>query len=158
MAAKFPLFKPGQVLISLRNLDAVAVLDIKTRRVVWAACGIWKIQHDAEFLDDGRLLLYDNGGSTKGCRVLAYDPVTQALPWAYASENAAPFTALFRGMKQALPKGNVLIVDPDAGRLFEVTADREVVWEHFVPRSVTGALRYRAGELTFLKGDVRARP
>jgi hypothetical protein len=47
LAAKFPLFKPGQVLLSARALDTIAVLDRDTRRVVWAARGIWKTQHDA---------------------------------------------------------------------------------------------------------------
>ena len=40
-AAKFPLFKAGQVLLSLRNLETLAVVDPTTRSVVWAAQGIW---------------------------------------------------------------------------------------------------------------------
>lgn len=157
-AARFPLFQPGQILLSLRNLDAIAVLDLNKRSIVWAARGLWRIQHDAEFLPNGRVLLFDNGGSIKGCRVIEYDPVTQALPWCYASERSAPFSALFRGMKQGLANGNVQIVDPDGGRIFEVTADKEMVWEIVCPRSITGARRYPAGALTFLKGAIRARP
>jgi hypothetical protein len=161
LAPKFPLFKPGQVLISLRNLDLLAVVDTHTRSVVWATKGIWRIQHDADFLANGHLLLYDNSGSVKGCRILEYDPITQAIPWAYSNENALPFTALFRGMKQRLPNGNTLIVDPDNGRMFEVTLDKELVWECFCPYVVaglTGARRYGPGELTYLRGKARARP
>jgi hypothetical protein len=161
LAPKFPLFKPGQVLISLRNLDLLAVVDPRTRSVVWAAKGIWRIQHDADFLENGHLLLYDNSGSIKGCRILEYDPVTQAIPWAYANENATPFTALFRGMKQRLPNGNTLILDPDNGRMFEVTRNKELVWECFCPyvvAAVTSARRYGPRELTFLKEGTRARP
>jgi hypothetical protein len=158
LAAKFPLFQPGQVLLSVRNLDAIAVLDLNKRSIVWAARGLWRIQHDAEFLANGHVLLFDNGGSRKGCRVIEYDPVSQALPWCYASEQSTPFTALFRGMKQELPKGNVLIIDPDGGRIFEVTAGKEMVWEMTCPRSVTGVHRYSADELTFLKGAARVRP
>ena len=47
--------------------------------------------------------------------------MTQAIPWVYTNENATRFSAFFRGMKQRLPNGNTLIVDPDNGRLFEVT-------------------------------------
>ncbi|HTU89829.1 MAG TPA: arylsulfotransferase family protein [Gemmataceae bacterium] len=158
LASKFSLFQPGQVLISLRNLDAIAVLDLHKRSIVWAARGLWRIQHDAEFLANGHLLLFDNGGSIKGCRVIEFDPVRQALPWCYASEQFTPFSALFRGMKQGLSNGNVLIVDPDGGRIFEVTPDKEMVWEMICPRSVTGAHRYKADELTFLKAAIRARP
>lgn len=170
LAAKFPLFKPGQLLLSVRSLDAIAVLDRDTRRVVWAARGIWKMQHDAEFLDNGHLLLYDNAGSSEQTRVLEYDPRTQAIPWAYINENSTRFRASSRGMKQRLFNGNTLIVDPDNRRIFEVTMDKELVWEFFCPLSsvpqkqpvrnhaITGALRYRADELTFLKGIAKCRP
>jgi Arylsulfotransferase (ASST) len=167
---KCPLFRPGQVLISLRSLNCLAVLDVQKRRVVWAALGPWRIQHDAEFLDNGHLLLFDNHGWDKGCRVIEYDPVTQAIPWIYSAADSDPFHAGFRGMKQGLPNGNILIVDPDSRRLFEVTRGKELVWEFFCPlppvapdqqagtRAITGARRYGADELTFLKGVARDRP
>jgi hypothetical protein len=168
---KFPLFRAGQVLICLRSLHALAVLDVRKRSVVWAALGPWRIQHDAEFLDNGCLLLYDNHGWSKGCRVIEYDPVTQAIPWVYSDADANPFYAAFRGMKQRLPNGNTLIVDPDKRRLSEVTQGKELVWENFCPlppappnqqagvhHAITGARRYGAEELTFLKGVARARP
>jgi hypothetical protein len=170
LAAKFPLFKPGQVLLSVRNLHTVAILDRHTRSVVWAAQGMWRLQHDAEFLDNGHLLLFDNFGSRAQTRILEYDPPTQAIPWAYSNEDSAPFSAFARGMNQRLANGNTFIVDPENCRLFEVTRDKELVWESFCPppphqpnpppggRAVTGARRYGADELTFLKGVARARP
>lgn len=170
LARKFPLFRAGQVLVSLRSLHAVAVVDVRKRSVVWAALGPWRIQHDAEFLDNGHLLLFDNHAWSKGCRVLEYDPVTQAVPWSYSGDDAGPFFAGFRGMKQRLPNGNTLIVDPDNRRLLEVTRSKALVWEYFCPmppappglpagrRAITGARRYGAEELTFLKGVARARP
>jgi hypothetical protein len=170
LGRKFPLFRVGQVLISLRSLHCLAVLDVRKRSVVWAARGPWRIQHDAEFLDNGHLLLFDNHGWSKGCRVIEYDPVTQAIPWVYSDADSSPFHAGFRGMKQRLPNGNTLIVDPDNRRLFEVTRSKELVWESFPPfppvppnqqpraRAITSVWRYRADELTFLKGVGRARP
>jgi hypothetical protein len=169
-ARKFTLFQAGQVLLSLRSLHTIAVLDVGKRSVVWAARGPWRIQHDAEFLDNGHLLLYDNHAWSKGCRVIEYDPVTQATPWVYSDDDASPFYAGFRGMKQRLPNGNTLIVDPDRRRLFEVTGGKELVWEYFCPSppvspnqearacAVSGARRYNAEELTFLKGVAHARP
>jgi hypothetical protein len=90
-SGQFPLFQAGQVLLSFRTLHAIAVLDVGKRSVVWAARGPWRIQHDAEFLDNGHLLLYDNHGWNKGCRVIEYDPVTQAIPWVYSDADASPF-------------------------------------------------------------------
>jgi hypothetical protein len=84
--------------------------------------------------------------------------------------DSIPFSAFFRGVKQRLPNGNTLIVDPSNRRFFEVTRDKELVWEHYCPlpsdppghhsgsHPVTGARRYSADELTFLKGVARARP
>jgi hypothetical protein len=171
LAAKFPLFKRGQVLISFRSLDTIAVLDVPKRKMVWAAQGLWRAQHDAEFLANGRILVFDNLGSVGGTRVLEYDPLTQATPWSYAGEGSRIFLAVERGAKQRLPNGNTLIVDPDGGRLVEVTRDKKLAWECFCPAvpvageraptiwaTLTGGRRFRAGELTFLKGVGRARP
>lgn len=162
LAPKFPLFKQGQVLISLLYPNTLTVIDPQTHSVVWASSGIWRGQHDAEFLDNGNILLYDNYGSPKGSRILEYDPRTQAIAWCYPRENSNFFRALSRGMKQRLPNGNTLIVDPDAGRLVEVTLNKECVWECLLPLSpgaaITGASRHACDKLTFLKGGSHARP
>jgi hypothetical protein len=126
--------------------------------VVWAARGIWQTQHDADFLSNGRILLYDNSGSRHETRVLEYDPVTQAVPWAYSGENGGQFRAGSRGTVQRLPNGNTLIADPDNWLVLEVTPDREVVWEDRCDLIITSARRYGPDELTFLKGAARARP
>jgi hypothetical protein len=158
VAPKFPLFKPGQLLISLRTPSILAVLDVESRTITWAARGVWQAQHDSEFLDNGHLLLFDNCGSNNGSRVLEYDPLTQAIPWAYSSEKSIGFRAASRGMKQRLPNGNTLILDPDHWMLLEVTQDKQLAWEYNCGAIVTGANRYRAEELTFLPPSVRARP
>ena len=161
MATKFPLFKEGQVLISLCYLNTIAVLDVPTRSIVWAAKGVWMMQHDAEFLENGHLLLFDNSGEPHNSRVIEFDPITQSYPWSYSNENSTMFTSAHRGMKQHLPNGNVLIVDADGGRLFEVNSAKSLVWE-FGCRAestiseahpiITGAMRYPRSELKFLEG------
>jgi hypothetical protein len=158
LAPKFPLFRPGQLLISLRSPNVIAILDIPSRRIVWAARGVWQAQHDAEFLANGHLLIYDNLGSTNGTRVIEYDPVTQALPWVYSNENSTPHKAAMRGMEQRLPNGNTLIVNPESRSIVEVTPGKEPVWECTSDGILTGARRYAAAELKFLKGGIRARP
>ena len=158
LAPKFPGFKAGQVLISMRNLDAVAVLDPDTGSVVWAARGPWLSQHDAQFLDNGRMLIFDNLGSPQTSRVLEYDPRTQAFPWAYPAGDGAPFFTRERGMCQRLPNGNTLIVNSEGGQILEVSPGHELVWSCSVNRYLSTGRRYAAGELQFLKGDQRARP
>jgi hypothetical protein len=169
LAAKFPMFRPNEVLISMRAISTIAVVNVEKRTIVWSAQGAWVAQHSPEFLENGHLLIYDNEGSPNGARVLEYEPQTGAIPWFYANENMPPFFAQWRGTAQRLPNGNTLIVDPDGMRIFEVTQDKESVWEmgcqspadaaeDVKTESITRARRYAPSEITFLKGDVRARP
>jgi hypothetical protein len=157
LAAKFPLFKEGQLLISLRNIDTIAVLDPDTEKIVWAARGAWQAQHDPTFLENGHLLLFDNLGSPRSSRVLEYDPMTQAFTWSYPGEKGQPFLSRIRGMCQRLPNGNTLIVNSDGGEVLEATADREVVWSCTCGVEFNRARRYLPSQLPFLKGGPRAR-
>ena len=154
------------MLLSLCNANAIAVLDIPSRSIVWAAQGVWQAQHDAEPLENGHILLYDNDGAGQKTRVIEFDPVTHAYPWSYPEESARGFFAPHRGMKQSLPNGNVLVVDPEGGRIFEVTSARSLVWEYGCPSAgdgpashptVASARRYPSSELKFLEGKP-ARP
>jgi hypothetical protein len=158
LATKFPHFKAGQVLISVRELDTIAVLDTQKGSVVWAARGPWRAQHDAQFLDNGHLLIYDNRGSLEGARVLEYDPQTQAFPWSYSAEDGVVLNNPTRGMCQRLPNGNTLIVDSLGDKILEVTADKEVVWTCSCGGFIHLARRYSPDQLAFLKDGQRARP
>ncbi|MGH7169115.1 MAG: arylsulfotransferase family protein [Gemmataceae bacterium] len=159
LAPKFPLFKEGQLLISVRHLDALVVLDPDCGKVVWAARGPWRAQHDPSFLDNGHLLLFDNLGSPRGSRVLEYDPRTQAFPWSYPGDKGTHFLSKIRGMSQRLPNGNTLVVNSDAGEVFEVAPDREVVWSCSCGHTeLYRARRYTAEQLLFLRGNQHARP
>ncbi|HEV3005305.1 MAG TPA: arylsulfotransferase family protein, partial [Pirellulales bacterium] len=158
LAPKFPGFKAGQVLISVRHLDAIAVLDPQTGAIVWAACGPWRAQHDAQFLENGHLLVFDNRGLSRRSQVLEYDPQTQAFPWTYSGSDDAPFFTSDRGMSQRLPNGNTLIVVTDGGEIIEVTADKEVVWTCSTNCFVTTGRRYSGDQLHFLPEGEPARP
>ena len=159
LAPKFPLFKAGQVLISVRNLNALVLLDPESGKVVWAARGPWLAQHDPSFLDNGRLLLFDNLGSPRGSCVLEYDPRTQAFPWNYPGDKGAPFFSEIRGMTQRLANRNTLIVNSGAGTVFEVTPDQEVVWSCSIGHGeLYCARRYAPDRLPFLGRDPHARP
>jgi hypothetical protein len=156
--AQFPQFKAGYVLISLRNLSVIAALDPEVGKIVWAARGPWYAQHDAQFLDNGHLLIFDNLGSSQKSRVLEYDPQSQAFPWSYSGEGGATFFTTERGMCQRLPNGNTLITNSESGDLVEVTHEQRIVWSCKFDGNVTTARRYSADQIHFLDGDQRARP
>ena len=150
MASKFPNFKAGQVLISMRSLDAIAVLDPPTGSIVWGACGPWHFQHDVQFLNNGHLLLFDNLGSPHGSRVLEFEPHSASFPWVYPEFGNAPFKSSVRGMAQRLPNGNTLIVDSEEKQMFEVTQSHEVIWTFSTKDFITTARRYSRDQLLFL--------
>lgn len=136
MAAKFPLFKAGQILISMRNMNTVAVVDLKARKVVWAYNGLWRAQHGARFLDNGHILLLDNMGHVvKGAprsRLVEINPSTLEVAWSYDGGKTPFYTEVY-GRVQRLPNGNTLATDSMNRRAFEVTPDGYIVWDYQLP-------------------------
>lgn len=157
MANKFPDWKAGQLLITLRNLDSIAVVDPERRSVIWAARGPWMGLHDAQFLENGNLLLFDNLGLANGSRVLEYEPRTQAFPWTYSGENWGAFFTIERGMCQRLPNGNTLVVNSKVGEILEVTRKKEVVWSFVPHRFIAYARRFPAEQVQFLAAGEKPR-
>jgi hypothetical protein len=136
MAEKLPFASEGQVLLSLRDIDALAVLDLEKKEVVWALQGSWHRQHDADLLSNGDILLFDNFGhfgSGGMSRVIEIKPVTQEIVWSYTGDDEQPFQSDIRSGQQRLPNGNTLITESDGGRIFEVTAKGEIVWDYVNP-------------------------
>jgi hypothetical protein len=159
LAPKFPQFRAGQLLVSLRNLDAIAVIDPESGKAVWAARGPWHAQHDPAFVANGHLLLFDNSGSLLGSRVLEYDPATQAFPWVYPDGNRPKFRSPIRGMCERLANGNTLIVNSVRGECFEVTPDQEIVWSCSSGGvTLNRARRYTVDQVPFLRRSPRERP
>jgi hypothetical protein len=131
-------FQPGRVLLSMRNLDALAVLDLNTERFVWVHRGEYAKQHDATVRDDGKLMLFDNSGKPGTSRVLVYELPGMKLAWSYQGTAEAPFRSPTLGTVQALPTGNLLVTESEGGRAFELSPEGEIVWELYNPN--------RAGE------------
>jgi hypothetical protein len=136
-AARFPFGEAGQVLTSFRELGAVAVVDPDGEDLVWAARGPWIGQHDPDLLPNGNILLFDNYGhfaKPEGrSRVLEFDPETMAIVWQYAGSPERPLESAIRSSQQRLANGNTLITESSGGRILEVTAAGDVVWQFVNP-------------------------
>lgn len=161
IANRFPLFAAGDILISLRNLDALAVIDEQTHKVKWAYNGIWKAQHSAHFLDNGHILLFDNQGHIINdrpfSRAIEFDPVTLGITWYYAGNPKQPFYSHSVGRTQRLPNGNTLITESRNKRIFEITKEGKTVWDYVLSKSgptntIDNATRYGIDDLPFLTG------
>lgn len=128
-----PAFAAGNVLVSMREIDAIAVIDMEREVVVWAMTGMWNGQHEPTLLEDGGLLILDNNAPNGFSRVLEFDPRTQQLVWDYSGGPENGFDTDVCGDVQRLANGNTLITESTGGRAFEVTRDREIVWEFVNP-------------------------
>jgi outer membrane protein assembly factor BamB len=140
-AAHFPFASEGQVLLSMRDIGAIAVLDLAREQIVWALQGPWVGQHDPDILPNGNILLFDNYGHYgEGgiSRVIEFDPRSMEIVWSYTGSGDHPFESAIRSGQERLPNGNTLITESDGGRLLEVTRDGDVVWEYLNPERRTG--------------------
>lgn len=133
----FPL-DGGRVLISMRHLDALAVLDLDDGQLVWVATGGWSRQHDPEITPSGVLTLFDNQGGPGGTsRVSAFEPWTMRPLWSWAGPPGRPLRSEVLGAVQELPDHTYLVTESTHGRAYEITRAGDVVWEYHNPR-VTG--------------------
>jgi hypothetical protein len=135
-AAAFDFLEPGQILLSLREVDTIAVLDPETENITWAARGSWRRQHDPDFLANGNILIFDNQGDwDRGgrSRVIEYDPHSEAIVWQYPEGDGGELWSSYRAEQQLLANGNILINEFTQRRLFEVTRAGEIVWDYRCP-------------------------
>jgi len=128
-------FRPGNLLVSARNLSLVYVIARPGGEIVWRYEHELDHQHEARMTPPGmpgagRIMLFDNGYTSahryRRSVVLDIDPVRQAVVWRYASER---FFSATGGTQQVLANGNVLVTSGRGGRAFEVTRSGRIVWQ-----------------------------
>ena len=130
-------FRAGNVLVSFRALDTIAVFDIKKNEFVWAwGLGILDGQHQPTMTPEGTILIFDNGTARGYSAVIEIDPIMNQEVWRY--EDRKGFNSPYRAGVQRLPNANTLVAESDAGRIFEITPQREIVWDYYTPFSGKG--------------------
>ncbi len=167
----------GDILTTFHHLDSAAIIDKKTGNIKWRwGKGEMSQPHDPTRLDNGNILIFDNGpqrspGATPGgagepqrpggpmigtySRVVEVNPQTNTVEWQYMADPPPSFYSPNISGAQRLPNGNTLICEGAPGRIFEVTPEKEVVWEYLSPfyarrhgtrweRAVFRAYRYPA--------------
>jgi Arylsulfotransferase (ASST) len=151
----------GDIVVSFRTISTVAIVDRQIGTIVWKLgapplCG----QHAPTPLPNGNLLVFDNGPHRLDhpipfSRVIEVNPKTRKIIWEYRERRESDFFSPRISNAQRLPNGNTLICEGDSGRLFEVTAGGELVWEYVNPyfggapinNRVFRAYRYSAEEI-----------
>lgn len=128
MAVHFPQFTSGDLLISLRHLDLIAVLDPVTHNVKWAKNGPWRFQHDPDFTEDGTISVYDNNKGHQFSKIMEVDPIT-GKTWYRFPQAEFEFNNSSMGTHQRLPHGGELISVPMEGRVLVVNPNGKMAFE-----------------------------
>ncbi len=128
LAPQFPEFKAGDLLVSMRNINLVAVIDRQSHAVLWAQYGPWRNQHDPDFEKDGTISVYSNNWDRNRSTLISIDPKTN-LSRDLFQGTGLWFSSYVMGNHESLPNGNWLIASPMEGRVIEATADGRVVRE-----------------------------
>lgn len=130
-ARDWPALTDGRVLLSIREIDALVVIDVASAKAVWSFTGTFRRQHAPELLANGRMLLFDNRGVEGRSRVMELTPNGRAT-WLFDGKGA-PFYSETCGGEQRLANGNTLIAETEPGRALEVTPAGDIVWEFWNP-------------------------
>ena len=132
----------GDFLLSHRQIDSVSILNSLSGQLKWKwGRGELSHQHDARYLNNGLIQIFDNGTHRKGIsfsRIIWVNPETNAIVWEYKSDPLDEFYSFHISGAQLLPSGNIFITEGASGRLFEITSDGEIVWEYINPYFTRG--------------------
>jgi Arylsulfotransferase (ASST) len=146
MARDFPMFAPGDLLLSIRGLNAVLVVDLDAQRVKWWSIGPWIRQHDPEFKAGGTISVFNNNaypgiaatGDPFGrfdpslprvSNIIEMDPATNEHRITYGGVNGQEMLTVIRGKHELTARGGLLITEFEGGRVFETDRNGRIVWQ-----------------------------
>lgn len=130
------MFDPGDLLISLRNVNTVMVVDGRTMKSKFVSTGPFVRQHHPQFMPDDKISVFDNrpldpleDGRAPYSRIVEVDARTGAARTALSGEEPQePFYSEIMGTQQVLPNGNLLVTVSGEGRVLEFTPDGRLAW------------------------------
>ncbi|WP_170412459.1 arylsulfotransferase family protein [Ruegeria arenilitoris] len=128
------VFQPGDVMISLRNINGVFVFDSDTWELRAHTIGKVLRQHDPDFIDGNRVAIFDNNTSDdprfeQASRIAIWDARDGSVVTEWQGSSEQPFYTAIMGKQQRLENGNLLLVEAANGRVIEVGTDGRIVWE-----------------------------
>lgn len=155
LAPYFPMFAPGDLLVSMRNLNLVFALDPRTRRIKWLTNDNLLRQHDPDWNPSGEISVLDNQIGGQFSRIVSFAPATGAHR-TVVNGKALDFYTRIRGKHQSLPQGGMLITSSEQGRILELGRDGRTSAELLVHDPDHPGRNFVVSEARFLPADTPA--
>lgn len=136
----------GNYIVSYRNMGEITKIDASTGKIIWRFGGRhnqftirgdplngFSAQHSVRVLDNGDILLYDNGTrhSPPETRAVEYrlDPAARTADMVWQFRHSPVFWVPYTGSVERLADGNTVIGYSNRGIVTEVRPDGSVAWE-----------------------------
>ena len=127
-------FGPGDLMVSLRDINTLLVLDPTGQTIKFEATGKMLRQHDPDFTSGDTISVFDNHNKRRGAlpgeqprsRVLEISAPSGATRELFG-DGPAYYTQNM-GMHQILPNGNLLVAVTWQGQLLEIAPDGRLAW------------------------------
>ncbi len=144
---KVGFFDHDDILISLRNINTILVFNRNTLKIKYIKTGSFVRQHDPDFLNGNQISLFDNNhiapkSHGQQSRIIILDAVKSSIKKYYNEIDDKQFYTDVMGKHQWLSNGNLLITVARAGRAFEITPNKRIVWDYYniVKKDVVGVM------------------
>ena len=140
IAADFPQFEAGDLMLSMRNLNLVMVIDAETHAVKWSSVGPWIRQHDPEFRAGGTIVVFNNNiyqvsqaihylDVPRISNIIEIDPVSGAHEVVFGGTGERELLSIIGAKVDTTPTGGLIITEFAGGRVIELDAGGEITWE-----------------------------
>ncbi len=137
-ADQYPSLNAGDLLISMRNINAIMIVDRQSKKLKWLTHGRTVLQHGARFYKDNKIIVLDNQGgkaSQGGARIVSIDLDNDELDVIFPTDQTPTginFTSFASGdIRLSGDKSTLLVSLTPDGRVIEIDLNsRKRVWEY----------------------------
>jgi hypothetical protein len=120
-------WEKGDLLISIRNRNTVFLYRPTTNKIIWLKTGPWSNQHDCDFVDSGKVIVFGNdivrfayGNSliNESNNAYLYDFRTDKVTTPYSNFfKSAKISTMMEGRCDLLPNGDLFVEETCNGRI-----------------------------------------
>jgi hypothetical protein len=128
LAHSYPQFVAGDLLLSVRSINLVAVVDPATGHMKWWLQGLTRRQHDPDWNERGTITIFDNNMHRDFSRIYEVDPKSYEANVVLPGE-PHDFYTWRRGKHDGLPGGGYLVTSSEQGRVFETDGMGKIVFD-----------------------------